>query len=221
MVPEDDRSARDDVLAVVRAVAEHSREIAGSGAGALGGGLEEALGVLVERRVERALRAGSPPVDATELVQALGDAGTSAASPWLGASAARLARTGRAARFVGGRTPVGLAIRFGPALYQAISGNLRGFDAAAGHLVTRARDHRIDPDPERLRTVVVQALAGDRVDPDGEADLAGLVRVWLGDAGRRMVPFGLRRISGLNKGRTPEAVAAALAAVDVRRLRRA
>lgn len=220
MVPDDDRSARDDVLAVVRAVAGRSRDLAGSGAGAFGGGLDEALRALVDRRVQRALRPGAPAVSASELVDALGDGGASALSPWLGAGAARLASAGRAARLVGGRTPVGLAVRFGPALYQAISGNLRGLDAAAAHLVTRARDQRVDPDPERLRTVVVQALAGDPVDPDAEADHASLVRVWLGDAGRRMVPFGLRRISGFNKGRTPEAVAAALAAVDVRRLRR-
>jgi hypothetical protein len=110
-------------------------------------------------------------------------------------------------------------VRFGPALYEAVSTNLRGLDAALGHLVTRARDQRIDPDPERLRTAVVQALAGDPIDPDADADHGSLVRVWLGDAGRRVVPFG-GRISGLNRGRTPEAVAAALASVDVRRLRR-
>lgn len=219
MVPDDDRSARDDVLAVVRAVAGRGRELAGTGAGALGSGTDEAIRALLDRRVERALRRAAPAVSATELVDALG-AGGSSMSPWLGAGAARLARTGRAARFIGGRTPIGLAVRFGPGLYQALSGNLRGLDAAIGHLVTRAREVRIEPDPQRLRTVVVQALTGDAIDPDADADPSALVGVWLGDAGRRVVPFGLGRISGLNQGRTPEAVAAALAAVDVRRLRR-
>jgi hypothetical protein len=219
MVPDDDRSTRDDVLAVVRAVAGKGVELAGSGAGALGSGVDEALRALVDRRVERALRPGAPAVSATELVDALGSNGSSV-SPWLGAGAARLARSGRAARFVGGRTPVGLAVRFGPALYQAVSANLQGLDAAIAHLVTRARDHRIDPDPTRLRTAVVQALTGDPVDPDTEADPSALVRVWLGDAGRRIVPFGFGRINGLNRGRTPDAVAAALASLDVRRLRR-
>ena len=219
MVPEDDRSARDDVLAVIRAVAGRSRELAGSGADVLGGGMDEALRTLIDRRVQRALSPSAPAVDAKELVEALGAKRGSSMSPWLGAGAARLARTGRAARLIGGRTPIGLAVRFGPALYEAVSTNLRGLDAALGHLVTRARDQRIDPDPERLRTAVVQALAGDPIDPDAEADHGSLVRVWLGDAGRRVVPFG-GRISGLNRGRTPEAVAAALASVDVRRLRR-
>ena len=221
MVPDDDRSTRDDVLAVVRAVAGKGLELAGTGADALGSGVDEALRALVDQRVERALRPSAPAVSATDLVDALGTSGTSV-SPWLGAGAgaARLARTGRAARFMGSRSPVGLAVRFGPALYQAVSANLRGLDAAIAHLVTRARDHRIDPDPTRLRTAVVQALTGDAIDPDTEADPSALVRVWLGDAGRRVVPFGLGRINGLNRGRTPDAVAAALATVDVRRLRR-
>lgn len=219
MVLEDDRSARDDVLAVVRALAGRSRDLAGSGADVLGGGMDDVLRSLVDRRVQRALVPSAPSVTAKDLVEALGSKSSSFMSPWLGAGAARLARTGRAASLIGGRTPIGLAVRFGPALYEAVSTNVRGLDAAAGHLVTRARDQRIEPDAERLRTVVVQALSGDPIDPDGDADHGALVRLWLGDAGRRLVPFG-NRITGFNRGRTPEAVAAALAAVDVRRLRR-
>lgn len=219
MVPEDDRSARDDVLRVMRTIASRSRELAGSGTDVLGSGLDDALRTLIDRRVQRALRPSAPAVSSKDLVQALGARSASSMAPWLGAGAARLARTGRAASLIGGRTPVGLAVRFGPALYEAVSTNLRGLDAAAAHLVTRARDQRIEPDAERLRTVVVQALAGDPVDPDAEVDHGSLVRVWLGEAGRRVVPFG-SRITGFNRGRTPEAIAAALASVDVRRLRR-
>jgi hypothetical protein len=219
MVPEEDRSSRDDVLAVVRGAAERGWELAGSRADALGGGVDEALRALIDRRVQRALRSSAPPVRADELVDALGAQRSSSVAPWLGAGAARLARTGRAARFLGGRTPVGLAVRFGPALYEAVSTNLRGLDAALAHLVTRAREQRIEPDPDRLRAVVVQALTGGAVEPDADADHGSLLRVWLSDAGRRVVPFG-GRISGLNRGRTPEAVAAALGSVDVRRLRR-
>ena len=219
MVPEDDRSARDDVLAVVRAAAGRGRELAGSGAGMFAGGADEALRALIDHRVQRALRPSAPAVTADELVQALGSKASSSMSPWLGTGAARLARSGRAARLIGGRTPIGLAVRFGPLLYEAIASNLRGLDAAIAHLTTRARDQRIDPDPARVRTAVVQALAGDRIDPDADADHGALVRVWLGDAGRRAVPFG-SRLAGFNRGRTPEAVAAALASIDVRRLRR-
>lgn len=219
MVPEDDRSPRDDVLAIVRAVAGRSRELVGSGADVLGSGVDEALRALVDRRVQRALQPSAAAVSSEDLVRTLGSKSSSTVAPWLGAGAARLASTGRAARLIGGRTPIGLAVRFGPALYEAVSTNLRGLDAALAYLVTRARDQRIEPDPDRLRAAVVQAFAGDPIDPDAEADHGSLVRVWLGDAGRRVVPFG-GRISGLNRGRTPEAVAVALGSVDVRRLRR-
>ena len=206
------------MLAAVRAIAGRGRELAGSGTDVLGGGMDDVLRALVDRRVQRALQPSAPSVSAKDLVKALGSKSSSSMTPWLGAGAARLARTGRAARLIGGRTPVGLAVRFGPALYEAVSTNMRGLDAAVGHLVTRARDGRVEPDPGRVRTVVVQALSGDPVDPDAAADHGALVRLWLGDAGRRLVPFG-SRITGFNRGRTPEAVAAALAAVDVRRLR--
>lgn len=219
MVPEDDRSARDDVLSVVRAVAGRSRTLAGSGADVLGGGVDEAVRALIDRRVQRALRPAAPRVRADELVEALDAQRSTSVTPWVGAGAARLARTGRAARLIGGRTPIGLAVRFGPALYEAVSTNLRGLDAALGHVVSRARDQGIEPDAGRLRTVVVQALAGEPIDPDADAGNGSLIRVWLGDAGRRVIPFG-RRISGLNRGRTPEAVAAALGSLDVGRLRR-
>lgn len=207
------------MLAVVRTLAGRARELAGSGSDVLGGGMDDVLRALVDRRVQRALQPSAPSVHAEDVVHALGSRSSSTMTPWLGAGAARLARTGRAARLIGGRTPVGLAVRFGPAVYEAVSTNLRGLDAALGHVVTRARDQRIEPEAERLRTVVVQALSGAPIDPDADADHGALVRLWLGDAGRRLVPFG-SRITGFNRGRTPEAVAATLGAVDVRRLRR-
>ena len=217
--PSGDRSAPDDVLAVVRAVVGRGRSIAGSGATVLSGGVEDAVRTLVARRAERALRSGAPSVSTADLVDALDPRTASTMSPWVGAGVLRLARTGRIAKVVGGRTPVGLAVRFGPALYGAISGNLRGLDAALGRVVTRARTERVEPDPDRLRRVVVQALAGDAIDPGTESDHGALVRVWLGDAGRRAVPFG-DHIKGLRSGRTPEATAAVLDSIDVRVLGR-
>lgn len=216
--PQGDRAISDDVVTVVRAVASRGRALVGTGAQALGSGVEEALRVLVGRRMERALRPGAPTITTDELLDALDTRSRSGMSPWIGAGAARLARTGRAAKVLGGRTPVGLAVRFGPALYAVISDNLRALDAAAGHLVTRARGRGVEPEPERLRRVVVQALTGEPIDPVADVDHGALMRVWLGDAGRRAVPFGLDRISGLRAGRTPEAVAAVLGAVDVDRL---
>ena len=216
----DRRAAGDDVIAVVRAVAERGWALAGTGAHAVGSGLDEAMRILVDRRVERALRPDAPPVTTDELISALDTGSVSSLSPWIGAGAARLARTGRVAKALGGRTPVGLAVRFGPAVYGAISSNLRGLDAAVGRLVTRARERGVEPQPDRLRRVVVQALAGDAVDPEDAVEHGALLRVWLGDAGRRAVPFGLDRISGLRNGRTPEAVAALLDGVDVKRLTR-
>jgi hypothetical protein len=207
------------VLSAVRAIAGRSRELAGSGTEALGTGVDDVLRSLVDRRVQRALQPTAPSVSAKDLVHALGAKSSSSMTPWIGAGAARLARTRRAARLIGGRTPVGLAVRFGPVLYEAVSTNTGRLDAAIGHLVTRAREVGVEPDATRLRTVVVQALSGDPVDPDADADHGALLRLWLGDAGRRLIPFG-SHIAGFNRGRTPEAVAAALGAVDVRRLRR-
>ena len=205
------------MLAVVRAVAGRSLSFAGSSAHVLSGSVDDAVRALVSRRAERAVRPGAPAVSTADLVDALDARTASPVSPWVGAGMLRLARTGRLAKAVGGRTPVGLAVRFGPALYGAISTNLRGLDAALGHLVTEARRKGVDPDPERLRRVVVQALAGDPVDPESDPDHATLVRIWLGDAGRRAVPFG-EHLKGLRNGRTPEATAAVLDRIDVRTL---
>jgi hypothetical protein len=212
-----DRSTPDDVLAVVRAVVGRGRSLAGSGAQLFSGGVEDAVRTLVLRRTERALRPGAPEVSTSDLVDALDPRTSSTMSPWVGAGMLRLARTGRVAKAVGGRTPVGLAVRFGPALYGAISGNLRGLDAALGHVVSVARARKVEPDADRLRRVVVQALVGDPLDPRAEPDHGALVRVWLGDAGRRAVPFG-DHIKGLRNGRTPEAIAALLDGLDLRDL---
>ena len=98
--------------------------------------VEDALRILVRRRVARALRPGAPAVTTDELIEALGPRTGSTITPWIGAGAARLARTGRAAKVLGGRTPLGLAVRFGPALSAAVLGNVRGLDAAIARLVT-------------------------------------------------------------------------------------
>lgn len=217
MAAPDDTPARDDVVAVVRAVLARTREAAGGGADVLGSGVDDAVRALVVRRVQRAFDGRSAPATAADVVLALTADGTSNVRR-AGSAGAWMAR-GRAARVLGGRTPVGLALRFGPGLYEAISGSLRGLDAAASHLVARAREQGLEPDPVRVRNAVVQALSGQPVDPDGEVDHSALVRLWLADAGRRMAPFGLGRIAGLTRGRTPEAVAAALASVDPKRLR--
>ncbi|HEU5085279.1 MAG TPA: hypothetical protein VFU14_18200, partial [Acidimicrobiales bacterium] len=175
---------------------------------------------LLDQRVRRALRPGASAVTATDVVLALStpEGGGSVASR-LGRTTAKLARRTRPVRGIAGRTPTGLALRFGPGLVDAVTANLRGIDAAAAHLVTRARDQRIEPDPDRLRAVVVQALVGAPIDPDADVDHAQLARLWLSDAGRRLAPFGLDRVRALARGRTPEAVAASLGTVDVRRLR--
>ena len=204
---------------MVRAVTGRGRAFAGTGASAVSSGVDDALRALVGRRVDRALRPGAADVTPDELLESLDVRSGPAMSPWLGAGAARLVRTGRVARALGGRTPLGLIVRFGPALYAAVSSNLRGLDAAAGRLVTRARQRGVEPDPERLRRVVVQALTGDPIDPGADADHSALLRVWLGDAGRRAVPFG-DHIKGLRASRTPEAVAAVLDSIDVGRLAR-
>lgn len=211
------RPARDDALDLARTLLSRARAAAGGGADLLGGGVEEAVRALVERRVQRAVRT-APHTTAADVVLALTSAPTSSTAR-AGQAAAWLASRGRVARAVGGRTPAGLALTLGPGVYAALARNLRGLDAAAAHLVSRARQAGVEPHAERVGRVVVQALTGTPVDPSSEADVGALVRLWLADAGRSVAPFGLRRLSGLRRGRTPEAVAAALGAVDVGRLR--
>lgn len=215
----DDHEVAGDILRVARAVAGRSRALAASGADVLGSGVDDAVRALVDRRVRRALRSTAPTVTGAELVETLGSDSGSALAPWLGAGVGRLARTGRAARVLGGRTPLGLAVRFGPGIHAAISTNLRGLDAAAAFVVGRARHQGIEPDPDRLRRIVVQALTGHPTDTGAEPDHAALLRTWLQDAARRTVPFG-DRVSGLRRRRTPDAVTAALQAVDATALAR-
>lgn len=220
MAAEDDRPDRDDVAAFVRAALARTRQLAAGGVDVVGAGLDDAVRALVDRRVRRALRSTSPPPGSADVVLALSaGGGPSAGARRLGQAGIWLASRGKVARAVGGRTPAGLALAMGPSLYDAVSSNVRGLDAAAAHLVGRARQQGVEPDPDRIRTAVVQALTGGPVDPAAEPDHGALARVWLADAGRRIAPFGLGRISGFTRGRTPDAVAAALGSVDVRRLR--
>lgn len=218
MAVNDDRSTRDEVLAVVGTVLSRTRDVAGAGAGALGSGVEDAVRALVDRRVQRALRNPTSHTTAVDVVQALAADTPSSVARRVGSTGTWLAGR-RATRFIGGRTPAGLALRFGPGLYDAVAASLRGLDAAAAHLVARAREHGVEPHPDRLRAAVVQSLTGAPVDPAAEPDHGVLVRLWLAETGRRMAPIGLGRISGLTRGRTPDAVAATLGRVDVRQLR--
>ncbi len=220
MAADDDTSAIDDILAVLRVVAGWGRDAAGAGIELLGDGLDDALRVLVHHRVERALAPGAAAVHAPQLVEALGPTSSSGSmAQRFGSGGARLARRTRLARSVTSRTPVGMALRFGPGLVDVAAGSLRSLDATAAHLVTRARDARIEPDPDRLRAAVVQVLIGDAVDPDADVDHIALARVWLADAARRLAPLGLGGIRGLNRSRTPEAIIAALSEIDLRQLR--
>lgn len=220
MAPDDDRSTIADVVEVLRAAAGRGAQVAGAGAEVVGSGIDDVVRALVDRRVQRALRPDAPAVTATDLVLALSaSGGGGSVTSRLGRTTAMLAGRSRPIRRVAGRTPTGLALRYGPGLADAVAASVRGLDAAAAHLVTRARERRLDPDPDRVRTAVVQALVGAPIDPDADVDHTQLVRVWLSDAGRRLAPFGLDRVRALARGRTPEAVAAALGQVDVRRLR--
>lgn len=213
-------AARDEVLDVVRAVVGAGRTVVGRGTDLVGGGADDAMRMLLDRRVRRVVRTGSPVVrTAVELVGALERETASTIAPWIGAGVSRLARTRRVAKALGGRSPVGLAVRFGPTIHAAVSGNLHRFDAAASYLVGRAVEQQLVPDPVRIRRAVVQALAGDPIDPKTEPDHASLLGLWFQGAARDVVPFG-HRIAGLRPRRTPEAIAAALERAEVAALAR-
>lgn len=216
MAASPERPSPDDVVDLVRTILGRVRGAAAGGSELVGGGVDDAVRAVIDRRVTRALQT-TTATTAIDVVLALSSQGVSSTAR-AGQAAAWLAGRGRLAKTIGGRTPAGLALTVGPGLYEAIARSVRGLDAAAAHVVSRARQAGVEPDPRKVRAVVVQALTGKPIDPVAEPDHGALVRLWLAEAGRSVAPFGLRRLSGLTRGRTPEAVAAALGAVDVRRL---
>lgn len=207
-----------ELVDALRLAFARGRAVGGAGVDLVGTGAGDAVRTLVVRRVEQALDRPTESTGVPDLAAALEPStpATSVANR-IGQVGGRLARRSRAARAVTGRTPAGMALRWAPMLYDVVRGNLRAVDATAAHLVARARAEGVEPDVARVSTVVVQALAGHEVDPDGPADHLALVGLWLREAGRAATPFGLGAVAG-GRRPSPAELGAVLAELDPHRL---
>lgn len=209
MGPPDESAARtvDEVIAALQSAIGKGRELGSASLAGIGSGVDDAIRRMVDDRVSRALDRPGAPLTEGALTAALAAGGRSSLSRRVSSrGVARLARSARPLRALGGRSPAGLALRFGPALYDVVGEALRNIDTVATQLAARADAAGVDADPERLRTVVVQVLTGQPVDPDDEADDRALARTWLTRAGSHLAPFGLGRRSGRAAGDVAHAV---------------
>ncbi len=212
-----------DVVAVLVVAAERARTLGVEGIGLLGDGADAAVSALVGARVQRAVDVTRPVAPATDLARALEPpSGAATVAAQVGRVSSRLARRSRLARAVTGRTPAGLALRLGPAVVDTVRGGVRAVDAVAATVAARARAAGVEPDPDRVRTVVVQALVGDPVDPDASADHARLALAWLARVGADVAPLGLGGVARRLGGQGPAAadVVAALDDLDPHRVGR-
>lgn len=201
MANDDERPATQELVALLRLVLRHAKDLGASGVEAAGHGADGAIGTFVLGRARRAVE--RPSADR--------DLGRALKEPAGGALARRAGRSGisRVARRVGPvarRSPAGLALRFGPAVYDVATGALREIDGVSQALVARALDNGRRPDPERIAAATVGVLGGQL---DGSVvdapDHLALARRWLRRIGGQMVPFGL-----LGDGIDVEALQAAI-----------
>lgn len=181
------------LAAALRRALELGRDVGTSSAAVLGSGLDEATRIAIGQRVRRALTTTTGPPEVGALVDALEPGGgqRSVTRRLGGQTALRVARRTRFARRLAGRTPVGLAVQYGPVVARAVVAGRRSVDATAAHLVARARERGVEPDPDRLARVVAQLLTGLPPDPNGPVDHARLASQWLTQLGWRLAPFDL------------------------------
>jgi hypothetical protein len=130
-----------------------------------------------------------PDHDALARALASTDSGPVIGGAAIAALAASLTRRLKGATFALKRTPLWVATAVGPPLYASISRGSQELAMVASHLVVRARDGGIEPDPERVRRVAVQILSGAPVDPTSEPRHGQLGARWLKRAARAAMPL--------------------------------
>ena len=195
---ESDASAIEAVVAALRVAATEGWRLAGEGASAACRAADAAVADLVGRRVRRA-HAGHAPEATPRSGNAL--------PTWVANRGVAAARRAAPVARVASRTPVGLALRFGPVLAETVREQVARIDEVAATVLTRARAAGVEPHPERLRTVVVQILTGDVPDPDRRPDHVRLARTWVTDAGRRSIPLGVGTLVGNRRADVDRALA--------------
>lgn len=178
---------------------------------AAGDAVEAPARALAVKVAEAAVNAPRPVAGTGSLVAALGD---QPRSPLLGgatgaALAARVARRVGPLRFLARRTPMWMVATAVPALHASITRGAEELSLVASHLVLRAREAGVEPDPDRVRRAAVQVVSGAGVDPDVEPRYAPMSVGWIRRAARATLPFA----PGVAT-KEPASLARAAAAVD-------
>jgi len=124
------------------------------------------------------------------------------------AFAARVARRIGPLRFLARRTPMWLIVAAAPAVHASVTRGAEELGLVASHLVLRARQAGVQPDPDRLRRAAVQVVCRVPVDPEVEPHHARLALGWIERAVRAALPLS----SGVATA-DPGGIAAAAAAV--------
>lgn len=206
-----------DVSALTQAVTDAFQRSRAAGSTSPLEAVEGAARALVRRVVSSALADPRPVGDRRRLAKAL--SGRSGGPSLGGASAAavgtRVARRLGPARFAARRTPLWFAVTAVPAVYSSITRGAEELTLVASHLILRARAAGVEPDPERLRRVVVQVVSGHAIQPEDEPSHGPLALAW----GRRAVRAAMPFARGV-RTKDPDSIAAAAAAVDPSVLRR-
>lgn len=200
-----------DVAALAQAVVDLVGRRSTGGATSALDAVEGAARSLVRRLVSAAIEAPRPVEDRQRLAKALRKRPP---SPALGGATAvafgtKVARRLGPARFAARRTPLWFAVTAVPAVYASITRGAEEVTLVTSHLVLRARAAGIEPDPERLRRVVIQLLTGRDARPDHEASHGPLALAWGRRALRAALPF-----ASTVSTKDPDGLAAAAAAVD-------
>lgn len=100
-----------------------------------------------------------------------------------------LRRVGPLSR-VARRSPVGLLASAVPGLVLSVTTTLAELEIVAGHLAARARWSGYEPSPDRVAAAAVQALTGAPVAPHEPPPVLRLLRRWITDGARQLLPFG-------------------------------
>lgn len=206
-----DGGIADDVREVVVAAVAAIGRAGTNSAASIADALEGAGRSLTRRVVSGAIDDPRPVGDRRQLADALmaRPATPVVASATGAALVARSLSRFRVLNFLSRRTPMWIVAGLVPALISSVSRGADELGMIASHLVRRTRDAGLEPDPDRVRRVAVQVLAGAPIDPDAEPGQGALVVAWLRRAARSALPFA----SGI-RTRDPEGLAAVAAEVD-------
>jgi hypothetical protein len=213
--PTDDPAVDRDVRTVVQTAVDAVSRAGTVSAAGISDAVENAGRSLARRVVTGSATERPELVEHARLTKALADkpAVTALGSATTAAMLIRFASRFKRLGFLAKRTPAFLVAAAVPALLASVSRGADELGMVSAHLVHRARAEGIEPDLERVRRTAVQIVERRPVDPEVEPSHGTLVVYWLRRAFRAALPF----TAGVATA-DPEGLAAAAAAVDVRRL---